>query len=142
MFNKKFFSEQEEQVIIKAITEAETKTSGEIRVHVDKFCVGNAFEKAKKMFLKLNMQNTKYHNGVLIYIATSSKKIAIVGDEGINSKVPTNFWDEIIKDLGSNFRLQRANVLSKNIIKCGEQLSAFFPLQDGDTNELSNSISY
>ncbi|MDX2172028.1 MAG: TPM domain-containing protein [Bacteroidota bacterium] len=142
MFNKKFFSEQEEQVIIKSITEAETKTSGEIKVHVDSFCFGNAFEKAKKVFLKLNMQNTKYRNGVLIYIATSSKKIAIIGDEGINSKVPTNFWDEIINDLGSNFRTQKANVLSKNIIKCGEQLSTFFPLEDGDTNELSNSISY
>jgi len=142
MFNKKFFSEEEEKVIVNAITEGETKTSGEIRVHIESYCFGNPFEKAKKVFLKLNMQNTKYRNGVLIYIATSSKKIAIVGDEGINSKVPANFWDEIIKDLGSNFRTQKANALAKNIIKCGEQLTNFFPLEDGDTNELNNSISY
>ena len=142
MFNKKFFSEEEEQLIVKAITEGETKTSGEIRVHIDGFCFGDAFEKAKKVFLKLNMQHTKDRNGVLIYIATASKKIAIIGDEGKNSNVPANFWNEIITDLSANFRTEKAKVLAKNIIKCGEQLSKFFPLEDADTNELSNSISY
>lgn len=142
MFNKKFFSKEEEELIVKAIGESETKTSGEIKVHIDSFCFGNPFKKAKKIFLRLNMQHTKSRNGVLIYIATLSKKIAIIGDEGINNKVPSNFWDELIKDLSTNFRTKRADVLTSNIIKCGEQLSKFFPLEDGDTNELDNSISY
>ena len=142
MFNKKFFSEQEEHLIVEAIKKAETKTSGEIRVHIDSFCFGNALKKAKKVFLKLNMQNTKNRNGVLVYIATTSKKIAIVGDVGINNKVSANFWDEIVKDLVLNFRTDKAKILAKNIISCGEQLSIFFPLENGDTNELNNSISY
>ncbi len=142
MFNKKFFSEDEERLIVESIKTAETKTSGEIRLHIDSFCFGNAYKKAKKVFLKLNMQNTKNRNGVLIYIATISKKIAIVGDEGINNKVSATFWDDLIKDLGSNFKTEKANCLASNIIKCGEQLSKFFPLEEGDTNELNNSISY
>ena len=142
MFNKKFFSEQEEHLIVEAIKTAETNTSGEIRVHIDSFCFGDVFEKAKKVFLKLKMQNTKNRNGVLIYIATSSKKIAIVGDESINKQVGAKFWDDIIKDLTANLRTNKAKVLAKNIICCGEQLSKFFPSEEGDTNELTNSISY
>jgi len=142
MFKKKFFSKQEEEIIVKAITNAETKTTGEIRVHIDGFCFGNPYKKAKNIFLKLNMQSTKQQNGVLIYIATLSKKIAIVGDVGISNKVLPTFWDDIIRDLSANFRKDKALTLSRNIIKCGEQLSEFFPGNDGDKNELNNSISY
>ena len=78
------------------------------------------------------MQNTKNRKGVLVYIATTSKKIAIVGDVGINNKVSANFWDEIVKDLVLNFRTDKAKILAKNIISCGEQLSIFFPLEKGD----------
>ena len=55
MFNKKFFSEDEERLIVESIKTAETKTSGEIRLHIDSFCFGNAYKKAKKVFLQLNM---------------------------------------------------------------------------------------
>lgn len=142
MLKKKFFSTEEEGIVVKAIADAETKTTGEIRVHIDSFCFGNPFEKAKKVFLKLNMQNTKQRNGVLIYIAIFNKKIAIVGDAGISTKVLPNFWDVIIKDLTANFRTNRASTLAKNIAICGEQLSFYFPIENNDKNELDNSISY
>ena len=59
---KNFFSKEEQQRIVDAIREAERNTSGEIRVHIENFCFGDALEKAKKVFRKLEMQNTKDRN--------------------------------------------------------------------------------
>lgn len=140
---QKFFSVNEQQLLVKAIEEAEMHTSGEIRIHVENFCFGNEINTAKKRFAKLNMHKTAERNGILIYIASMSKKIAVFGDEGIHSKVDKDYWESLIKQLIDGFHQQKkAESLAAAIIDCGKQLSHFFPRQADDTNELSNSISY
>lgn len=140
---RKFFNEQEQQMLVKAITEAELKTSGEIRVHVENFCFGSELKAAEKVFARLNMHETKERNGILIYIATLSHKIAVAGDEGIHQKLGSEFWDKIVAKLIGQFKANRkAEALADCIIECGEQLGKYFPRQSDDTNELTNTISY
>ena len=140
---RKFFNEQEQQVVIDAITAAELKTSGEIRVHVENFCFGNELKAAEKVFTRLKMHETKERNGVLIYIATLSRKIAVAGDVGIHQKLGAEFWDKVVAKLIDSFKANRkAEALADCIVECGEQLGTYFPRQDDDTNELNNSISY
>lgn len=140
---QKFFSVAEQQLLVKAIEVAEMHTSGEIRIHVENFCLGNEINTAKMRFAKLNMHKTAERNGILIYIASMSKKIAVFGDEGIHSKVDKDFWKALIQQLIDGFHQQKkAEALAAAIIDCGKQLSHFFPRQADDTNELSNSISY
>ncbi len=140
---KKFFNEQEQQLVINAIAEAELKTSGEIRVHIENYCFGSELKRAARVFGKLNMHQTGARNGVLIYIAARSRKVAVVGDEGIHQKLGNAFWEKLVSDMIGQFKAERkAQALAACIVSCGEQLGKFFPRSSNDTNELSNSISY
>lgn len=140
---KNFFTASEQDLIVKAIKEAELNTSGEIRVHIENYCFGNSITKAEKIFLKLGMQNTKDKNGILIYIAAVSHKIAIVGDKGIHEKLGKAYWDKIVNGIVTSFRTEnKADGLAKGIIDCGEQLRHYFPYQSNDSNELNDSISF
>ena len=140
---RNFFDQREQQLLIEAITQAELKTSGEIRLHIENFCFGNEVKCAQKVFTKLKMQQTKERNGVLIYIAVLSRKIAVIGDEGIHKKLGNEFWQKIIGQLIQEFKVnKKAEALADCILKCGEQLGTYFPRQEDDTNELTNEISY
>lgn len=138
-----FFTAEEKKKISDAISEAEKLTSGEIRVHVENFCSGDPYLRARTIFGKIGLHQTRQRNGVLFYIAVRSHKLAIVGDEGIHHNVPAGFWDHIIADLQTAFRENRAaEGLCKGIVEAGEQLRAHFPWQEGDENEQTNEISH
>lgn len=142
-FAKQFFSEKEQHLIVEAIKNAELKTSGEIRVHIENFCFGNELKRAQKVFGKLKMHQTKERNGILIYIASQSKKIAVTGDKGIHEKLGNSYWEKLIQNLIIEFKANnRGQALANCIVDLGKQLGDFFPRQDDDVNELSNSISF
>lgn len=140
---QKYFTEENKLQITNAIRVAETNTSGEIRVHIEKFCKGNALDRAAYIFEKLEMHKTKLRNGVLFYVAFEDRKFAILGDVGINMKVPDNFWEEITNDVISKFKEKKyADGIADGVIKAGEQLKEHFPYQSDDVNELSDEISF
>ncbi len=133
-------SEKEE--IQESIRLAELKTSGEIRVHIDKKCDSDPFEKAVSVFNKLKMYETHERNGVLIYISFSDRKLAIIGDEGINNVVPTDFWESTKNELIFRFkRNEFAQGIIDAVTEAGKQLQQYFPLKSDDKNELSNEIT-
>lgn len=138
-----FFSDAEKKAIQNAIAEAELNTSGEIRVHIDRTCSGDPVQSAIDLFEQLNMHQTEQRNGVLFYLALETKKFAIVGDTGINQVVPANFWDTIKETVINQFKSQQfATGLCEGIRMAGDKLKQHFPYQAGDTNELSNEISF
>lgn len=140
---KDFFSNAEELQIMNAIREAESNTSGEIRVHIENKCKTEVLDRAAQVFDLLKMQKTALRNGVLFYLAIRDKKFAILGDVGINAKVPENFWDEIKELMLEYFKKgEFADGLAQGIIRAGEQLKEHFKHQDDDVNELSDEISY
>jgi len=140
---QKYFSEEDKLQIKNAIRVAETNTSGEIRVHVQKHCKGDVLDHAAYIFGKLEMHKTKLRNGVLFFLAMEDKKFAILGDAGINQKVPENFWEEITGHVIQKLKEGKfAEGISEGIIKAGEQLKKHFPYKDDDVNELSDEISF
>ena len=140
---RNFFDKHEQQLLVDAIASAELKTSGEIRLHISNFCFGNEVKAAEKVFTKLKMHQTNERNGVLIYIATFSRKVAVVGDGGIHKRLGNEFWQKVVSQLIKKFKEnKKAEALSECIIECGEQLGKFFPRQSDDKNELTNTISY
>ncbi|MDC0644164.1 TPM domain-containing protein [Crocinitomicaceae bacterium] len=143
MFSKDFFTPSQQESIQASIATAELNTSGEIRLHVDDKCSGDPVAKAIKVFEKLKMHETELRNGVLIYVAIKDKKLAILGDKGINEAVSDDFWDAIKNDLVFHFKEGKyTEGLVEGIHASGEQLKAHFPYQSDDTNELSNDISF
>jgi uncharacterized membrane protein len=138
-----FFSKEQQQKIVQSITDAEKDTSGEIRVHLENKCQEDVLDRAAYLFAKLNMHKTELRNGVLFYLAIKDKKFAILGDAGINAKVPAGFWDEIKEKMALSFRENKfTEGLIEGISLSGSRLKEFFPYQADDVNELSNEISF
>lgn len=141
--SKHIFNEEEEKRIVHAITEAEKETSGEIRVHIEPKCKDDAFARAKEVFQKHKMHQTKHHNGVLVYVATDDKKIAIFGDKGIHDHVGQSFWDDTLELMTNHFKSGNFETgLVEAIAQIGHKLKHRFPHEIGDKNELNNDISY
>lgn len=139
------FSATEQQRIVDAIRQAETATSGEIRVHVEPHCADvDPVQRAIAVFAQLGMHQTKEQNGVLFYLAHADRKFAVVGDRGIDAKVPADFWVTTKDLLRAHFAAgEFAEGLSRGIERAGQQLKQYFPNAGaGDTNELADDISF
>jgi uncharacterized membrane protein len=138
-----FFTKEQQEQILSAVKEAEEETSGEIRIHIETLCTGDVLDRAAWVFGKLGMHKTKLRNGVLFYLAVENRKFAIIGDAGINAKVPEGFWEKIKVFLQNNFKEGKfTEGLSAGIILAGEQLKTHFPYQIDDVNELPDEISF
>ncbi|SFU30550.1 TLP18.3, Psb32 and MOLO-1 founding protein of phosphatase [Pustulibacterium marinum] len=139
---KDFLSKEDETAIVAAIKTAETNTSGEIRVHIEKGTDKDDFDRALEVFQMLEMHKTELQNGVLIYVAVEKRTFVICGDKGINDVVPDNFWDSTKDEIINQFKQGNFKQgLVDGILKAGEQLKAHFPYQDDDVNELPDEIS-
>jgi uncharacterized membrane protein len=138
-----FFSKEQQAQILASVREAEKETSGEIRVHIESKLNGDLLDRAAWLFKKLGMDKTAERNGVLFYLAVSDRKFAILGDAGINAKVPAGFWDDISELMTKNFKEGKfTEGLSEGIIMAGEHLKLHFPHRPDDVNELSDEISF
>jgi len=138
-----FFSKKEKRQILAAVREAEKNTSGEIRVHLVHKVKGDVFEHAREVFERIGMTKTKARNGVLVFLATGSKQFAILGDKGINEKVPERFWKDAARTLEAHFKKNKfAEGISEAVLRIGAKLKEYFPYQGGDKNELPDSISF
>lgn len=138
------FTPDQQQRIVEAIRQAEKATSGEIRVHVEPNCSSaDPVQRAIEVFARLGMHQTKAQNGVLFYLAHVDRKFAVVGDKGIDARVPAGFWESTKDLLRSYFaKGDYTEGLSQGIEQAGQQLRLYFPY-DGvtDTNELADDIS-
>ena len=137
-----FLSKSEEAQLIEAIRKAEKNTSGEIRLHIESGSEKTAMDRAKDVFYMLEMDKTELNNGVLIYLAIESKAVAIIGDKGINEKVPDNFWESEIELMTNHFKNAEFLLgLELAITEMGNKLKTFYPYQSDDINELTDEIS-
>lgn len=137
------FSREEQERIERTIAEAEKMTSGEIRVHIDERCTEPVMDRAAFVFSELDMHKTALRNGVLIYLSTDDRQLAVIGDAGIHHHVGDAFWNELHLGMVAFFKKEQfADGLCKAILTIGEELKKHFPFQQSDTNELPNSISF
>lgn len=143
MKQKEFLERLDQQRITTAIQEAERETSGEIRVHVQPKAIGGDIRTvAERTFERLGMTRTFLLNGVLLFIATEEQRFVILGDKGIDEKVPAGFWDEIAAKLTIRFsKGEFTEGIVEAITAAGVQLREYFPRATGDVNELSDTIN-
>lgn len=137
------FRNNEEQLVISAIRDAERHTSGEIRVHIERQCDIPLMERTVQVFNLLDMDKTELHSGVLLYVSLDDRKFAILADSGINSRLGEKYWDKLYVKTTERFR---NNSIADGLIWCiqqiAEELSLYFPILPNDINELSDEISY
>ena len=142
MRTHRFLRELEHDRIVRAIKDAEAKTSGQIRVFLQrgKF-EEDALERAQKKFLQLGMQKTAERNAILIFVAPRAQRFAVVGDEGVHKKCGERFWQELVEKMRARFlREEFTEALIEGIESAGELLARYFPNKRGATNELPDDI--
>ena len=140
---EEFLTEEDENEVVAAIQKAEKKTSGEIRVHIEKSSKGDIWKRAMEVFHLLKMDNTKAENGVLIYVAIEDRNFVIYGDKGINNVVPKDFWETTKDEIIAQFKKgEFKQGLINGILKAGDELQKHFPWDENtDENQLSDKIS-
>lgn len=142
-----FLDHIDEPLVVAAIRDAESRTRGEIRVHITEAPAPPSFDvdaAAKAAFDRLGMARTVERNGVLIYVAAAARKFEVLGDAGIHALVGEAFWDGVASRLGERFREGRFTAgLVEAVRAVGDALARHFPARDGrgDVNELSNEVS-
>jgi uncharacterized membrane protein len=137
-----FLTQLQHDAIVKAIGQAEEKTSGEIRVFISHKKPEDAVAAAQKAFEHLGMHKTKEKNGVLIFVAPRVRKFAIIGDSAIHAQCGDEFWKEVAGQISSHFRKgDFTDGILHGISRAGKLLAEHFPRHPGDKNQLSDDIA-
>ena len=135
-----------QQKIVDSIKEAESKTSGEIRVFVEHHCsFVNSMDRAKELFAQLSMEKTQARNAIIIYVAITDRQFALFGDTAIYEKAGgAQFWEKAAgKLVGHLKKNELAEGLSNCIHELGTALAANFPYDPAiKKNELPDEIVF
>src|SRR5205809_5754071 len=143
MRTKDFLSKLEHDRILSAIREAESKTSGEIRVFIQRGKLNSdPLIVAQKKFQRLGMYKTRERNAVLIFVAPRAHKLAVVGDQAIHEKCGEEFWQRVVEAMRHCFRTGRfSEGVGGAITVIGELLAQHFPRKCDGRNELPDEIA-
>ncbi len=143
MHHKHFIRQLHHDDLVAAIREAETKTSGEIRVFISHKKVEDALGTAQSAFLRLGMTKTRHRNAVLIFVAPRTHKFAVIGDEAVHQRCGDGFWQDLAAEMSGHFKKSEfTQGLLHGIRKAGDLLAAHFPRRTGDGNELPDSVAH
>jgi uncharacterized membrane protein len=142
MRTKTFLNQLDHDRIVRAIKEAEAKTSGEIRIYIQRGELdGDAFDYAQRKFRQLGMEQTREQNGVLIFVAPRARKFAVIGDEGVHKKCGDEFWQGLVNKMREHFECEEfTDALVEAIDSTGQLLARYFPKSADRGNELPDSI--
>lgn len=140
---KTFLTGDEKRAIVDAIRVAEAKTSGEIRVHLDRHAKGGTpVDAARATFDHLGMHATREKNAVLIYLAVHDRIFAVVGDAGFEGKVDAPFWEGVRERMATCFAADKfGEGIATAIREIGERMTTVFPHTETDKAHISDEIS-
>jgi uncharacterized membrane protein len=139
---RSFLSNADLDAIAAAVARQEARSSGELRVHLDRRCPGDAQARAVEVFGRLGMVRTARRNGVLIYVAVEDRKLAVIGDEGVHARVGDPYWVRLVERVGADLGGGRPGEgLIAAVDEVGEMLAQHFPREWDDRNELGDTVS-
>jgi uncharacterized membrane protein len=142
-------SDDDLDAIAQSVVAAESRTHGEIRVHLESrvprrrlFRSHDPLTRARDLFAGLGMHRTPGRNAVLIYLAIRDRKVAIVADEGIHAAVPDGTWHRVRDHVVQSIRTRslRDGIVA-GVEEVGRVLAQHFPRRPDDIDRLSDSVS-
>jgi uncharacterized membrane protein len=132
------------KAIEKAISEEERRHGGQLRVAVEASLPVSALvhgvgsrQRAIGWFGRLGVWDTEHNAGVLIYLLLADRRVELVADRGIHSKVGTAAWEAICGEMQQEFargQFERGAVIGVRAVS--DLLAAHFPPTGGGRNEL------
>src|SRR5262249_50124662 len=149
-WTQQFLSEADFDAITRAIKAAESRTSAEIRVHLERrgprrLLFGRprgGVARAHHVFRRPRLPpRPRSHRG-LGYLAVEDRRLAVVGDAGIHGRVGDPHWhrvrDVMVERLKSNAPRE---AIERAVEELGRALAEHYPRRPGDENELSDEVS-
>ena len=98
-------------------------------------------EAALAAFYTEKLYKTEKENGILLYISLLERRVWVLADAGITSKIPQERWDDIVAELTSDIRTgKQCAGICKAVTAVGQILEEHFPGEKDDQNELHNLI--
>ena len=142
MRTREFLSKLEHDRVIQAIHEAESKTSGEIRLLIQRGKLkSDPLVAAQRKFHALGMHKTRERNAVLIFVAPRVHKFAVVGDQAIHERCGDELWQRVVERMRTHFQHEKFNdALIEAVNEIGTVLERHFPKTVSDTNELPDDV--
>ncbi len=138
---KDFLTKEQEQAVVEAIRTAEAQTSGEIRVVITARWILRPEHHAWRLFERLEMTRTRHRNGALIVLFTRRRRFVVLGDSGLHGIIKPGYWDDIAAEMTGLLRDGRkVDALTAAIRMLGETMSAHWPPEVSNPDELSNAL--
>ena len=98
-------------------------------------------EGALAAFYAEKLYKTAAENGILLYVSVLERKVWILADAGINSRIDPMVWERVVADLTDGIREgRRCQALCAAIRATGDILREHFPSRRDDRDELHNLI--
>jgi uncharacterized membrane protein len=139
---KDFFARLDLAALEAAIREAESATTGEIRVAVLPRVRGGLEKAVTHAAERLGMTRTKERNGVLILVDPAHRAFLVWGDTAIHERVGEVLWKDVAAAIEERFRAgDFTGGLVRGIGAAGRALAAHFPAgPGGHVNELPDRV--
>ena len=98
-------------------------------------------EAALTAFFRHRLAETRDRTGILLFVSVYERRAVVLADKGINLKVAPETWRQVVDLVLQGIREGRAaEGLCEAITRCGELVTAQFPVRAGDKDELRNLI--
>jgi putative membrane protein len=92
-------------------------------------------------FHEHRLDKTRQNTGLLFFLSLFERKVHILADEGIYSKIGQETLDLYARTIAQGVKEGRAcDVICQAIQGMGQLLSTHFPTIAGDTNELPDAV--
>jgi putative membrane protein len=112
------------------------------RVFITKAEIAEEVEEAAlTSFYRNGLNNTRDRTGILIFISVFERRAFVLADEGINAKVDSKVWREVVDLVVESIKKgHQAEGICRAVRRCGQLVYEHFPIKPGDTDELDNLI--
>jgi len=98
-------------------------------------------EAAEIQFYKKGVYRTREETGVLLYVSVFERKAWVLGDRGINAKIPEGYWKGVVDTIVQGIREGRpAESICQAVGGMASVIAEKFPVRAGDQDELVNLV--
>jgi uncharacterized membrane protein len=140
-----YLSPADLEAIASAVHEGESRTAGEIRVHINEKLLPfqSPRKQAIRVFRQLGMDQTKARIGVLMYVTIRERRFEIITDDGVNAVVEKETWEKIARNVREQIKERGLGPgICVGIAEISEILAIKLPRKDDDVDELPNKVSF
>ena len=98
-------------------------------------------EQAMQAFYEKGLHHTRDATGVLFFISLFERRLWILADEGVDSKITPDELQTYAREMAEGIRQGRAaEILCREISGLGKVLAEHFPAREDDVDEISNQV--